>query len=87
MLTKEERETHVVVSEDQPKMTVTTSIRKDISMLQKRGYTLVSVDHEVHTFEAPKQYLSFRSVQQGKKRKISEEQLKKMQEARRKTDG
>lgn len=86
-LTKEERETHILIPESEPKVTISTSIRTHITQLQKRGYTLVSVDHEVHTFEGPKGSISFRTVSQREPKKLSAEQLEKMRKGREKNNG
>lgn len=84
-LTDAERETHIRYSQDSPTGVIVTAIRKDITELQKKGYRLLSVDHEFYRFECPKKAISFRTVggtQVKPKRTLSPEHKRKLREAR-----
>lgn len=88
-LTDVERETVVLYNQKEPTVTIVTAIPKDILSLKRKGYTLTAIDHEFHTFVAPKKYISFRTIvatEVEAKRKLSEAQLLKLKEGREKRE-
>ena len=87
-LTAEERETVIIHSEVDSFITIDTSIRRDITQCQNKGYTLVSVSGETYRFQCPKNSISFRTLKaEGKpKRVLSEEHKAKLMAARAKSN-
>ena len=88
-LTEVERETHLMYNMKEPTVTIVTAIPKDILQLKRKGYTLTAVDHEFHTFTAPKRFISFRTIvatEVESTRKLSEAQLEKLKKGREKHD-
>lgn len=86
-LTDVERESVILYNQKEPTVTIVTAIPKDILGLKRKGFTLVKVDHEFHTFVAPKKYISFRTIvatEVEASRKLSAEQLEKLKEGRKK---
>lgn len=86
-LTDVERESIIVYNQKEPNGIIVTAIPKDILELQRKGFKVLSIDHEFYTFEAPKKYISFRTIvatEVPTKRTMSDEQKLKLKRGREK---
>jgi len=80
-LTDEERESHIRYSQSDKTAVITTAIRKDILELQRKGYRVISIANEYYTFEGPKNFISFRTIEKTEVesgRKLSPEHKEKL---------
>ena len=86
-LTAEERETVIIHSEVDSFVTIDTSIRRDITQCQNKGYQLMGVSGETYRFKCSKACISFRTEKTGDtpKRVLSEEHKAKLMAARAKS--
>lgn len=68
-LTKEERETHISVSEQDGTAIIDTSIQRDITKCRKLGYEVIRENHYEDgsicnvVFKVPRRAISFRSME------------------------